>query len=301
MINNNERVGIAIGQRHIAAVMINRGRTLSIAESTLTESDINLFCRDEYTSLGRCLDSALKSVASWIGNRYVPVYVALPDPVIISHAMHFDSFPKKRMHQHQLVAWQMEKTFHLHNDVLSVAYLKERLNSSRTRVFCTAIDKSLLQTINCAFSAVNIEPEAIMMASLYSPIDKVEASKILSAHIRLNPEYASIVVSNSKGMPYFTRSFWRTSTNLDSKGKIQEIIKEVYRILHVFMVTKKDKQFEKITIDIDNEIERELFQDHFLNQENVIFVDKTPNVDSLYSSLEEIHYCYNTALDAAYI
>ncbi|MFI0416485.1 MAG: hypothetical protein ACH255_20360 [Candidatus Thiodiazotropha sp.] len=301
MISNKKRVGIAIGQRHIAAVMISRDSSLSIIESTLDESNNNLFCRDDYSSLGRCLDSALKSVASWIGNRYVPVQVALPDPVVLSHAMHFESFPKERMRQHLLVSWQMEKTFHMQHDTLNVAYIKERVNSSSTHVFCTAIHKGLLQTINSAFSAVNIEPEAIMMAAFYGSPDREIASTNLTAHIRLNPEYASIVVLNSKGMPYFIRSFWRTATNLDSEDKTQEIIKNVYRTLHAFMVTTTELQLEKITIDADNEVERDIFKQHFLNRNNVMFVDKTSSEDSSYSSLEQVHYCYNTALDAAYI
>jgi hypothetical protein len=299
MRKNKHSVGIAIGQRHIAAVMIRQSSPLEILHSKLVEAGTNLFRSEDYSSLGHCLNTVLKSVTSWIGSRYIPVRVALPDPAVLTHAMYFDTFPKQRMRQEQLITWQMEKTFHMQHDSVSVAYLKEREDRARTRVFITAIQNALLQEINSAFSTEYIEPESVMMAALFCSSNKKEGSIGITAHVLINPEYTSVVVLNADGMPYFTRSLWRISNNHAGKDEILDIIKDVKLALHAYLVCNKDKHFEKLSIEVENGVERDLIQQHFINQENLIFIDKSQIERSLYSSLESDHYCYNSALEAA--
>lgn len=301
MRKDKESVGIGIGQRHIAAVMISPGNSHSILDSTLEETDNDLFNSEDYSTLNRCLKSVLDSVTSWIGHRYIPVRVAIPDPVVFTHSMHFDSFPKGRLRQRQLVTWQMEKTFHMQHDTLNVAFRKDQINIAGMRVFAAAIQKSLLQTINSAFTLVSIEPEAVMMAALYRATSQEIASTDITAHIRLDPEYISIVIVNSQGMPYFIRSFWRRSNGHETKQELLDLIKDVELALHAFLVANPGKQFESLTINIERDFERDLFQHHFRTQENTHFIDLAPKERSLYSSLEQHDYYFKSAMDAAMV
>ncbi|MCU7804205.1 MAG: hypothetical protein KZQ92_22695 [Candidatus Thiodiazotropha sp. (ex Lucinoma borealis)] len=299
MRKDKESVGISIGQRHIAAVMISPGDSNSILDSTLKLSDSDLFNHNDYSTLNCCLRSVLKSVTSWIGHRYVPVRVAIPDPVIFTHLMHFDSFPKGRLRQQHLVTWQMEKTFHMQHDTLSVAFRKHQNNIAGMWVFASAVQKSLLDTVNRALDSVNIEPEAVMMAALYRSTSHEIASTDVTAHIRLDPEYISIVILNSHGMPYYIRSFWRRSNDFESKEELLDLIKDVELTLHAFLVNSPDKQFESFSIDVERDFERDLFKHHFRKQENTHFIDNTPKERYLHSTPKQHDYCFYPAIDAA--
>ncbi|MCG7961178.1 MAG: hypothetical protein N0E54_00600 [Candidatus Thiodiazotropha taylori] len=301
MKNNNESVGIAFGLKNTSAIHINHDRATTILNSTLEEHNSNLFNAEDYTSLNHCLNIALKSVTSWIGNRYVPVRVAIPDPLVITHAMKFDEFPKDRLGQHQLVSWQMEKTLHMSSESLSVTYYKEKSNNKHTRVFITAIDTYLLQTINSAFANVMIEPEAVMMSTLYCSLSKKLLTNELSAYIGFYKEYISIVVLNDKGMPYLSRSFWRKSPNICTDEELQDLIKDVKLTLHAFLNNSTDKHVDRLIIYADSKKEREFFQLYFKNKESISFVNDAFIEMNIDSSIERDYHSYRSALNAAYL
>jgi hypothetical protein len=298
---DRESVGVALGQRYVAAVMVRSNNSRSIVESVLEKSSDDLFNRKDYSRLEHCLSTVLKSVSAWIGRRYIPVYMAIPDPVLLTHSMHFDSFPKGRLRQQQLVTWQVEKAFHMPHDTLSVAFFKDSKNIPGTHVFAGAIQKGLLLTINRAFASANIEPEAVTMASLCRQAGQAKASMDITAHIRLDPEYICIAVTDNDGMPYFIRSFWRRNDGNETKEELLGLINDVDLTLHAYLVANPGKQFDSVTLNVDQDFERDIFVNHFRMQESANAVDLSSREASLYSSLEQHDYYFCSAIDAAVI
>ncbi|MCW4213243.1 MAG: hypothetical protein N0E39_19075 [Candidatus Thiodiazotropha lotti] len=301
MKQNKESVGIAFGLRHISAIRIRHDRTTTILDSTLEEHSSNFFNAEDYSSLNHCLNLALKSVTSWIDNRYVPVRVAIPDPLVITHAMKFDEFPKDRLGQHQLVSWQLEKTLHISSESLSVTYYKERCDDEHTRVFITAIDTYLLQTIKSALANVMIEPESVMMSTLYSSLSKKLLLNGLSAYIGFYKEYISIVVLNAGGMPHLCRSYWRKSSNICTDEELQDLIKEMKLTLHAFLNKSTGMPVNNLIIYADNENEKKFLQLHFKNKGSVSFVDDAFIEMNFDPTIEKEYHSYRSAFNAAYL
>lgn len=299
LIKEQLAVGISIGRKHVAAVMVDRDKANSVLESTVETSEGELFELKGGDKIRELLEAVLLNVNRWIGRRYIPVRLAIPDPSVYTHLMHFDSFPRGRMRRQQLVKWQMEKAFHVGNDALSVAFHTDSNASGGVDVFATALPQNFLLTLTDGFTKWAIEPEAVKMASLYRPGRRNPASSSVSVSIRLEPEYVSVIFWSASGAPYFVRSFWRLGDECNTADELADIAVDVERTLHAFSINNSEKKIEWLSMSVERVDEEQLLRQGFRLLDEECLGELKSDERMTVSDLDAYEYCFKSAIDAA--
>jgi hypothetical protein len=295
-------IGLGVGQKHIAAIAVSKGKTSRIIGADITRSEVDYHTNNGLPVLRQELDKILRTVSQWIGKRYVTVRMAIDDPGMYAHTLYFEKFPGKRRAQKQLVAWQMEKALGLGNRSLHVSFCGREGKRQDNYLFVTAMKKDMFDTIMDAFYPVEIVPESIMMSSLYNPYTVSISRTSIAIRIYLHSEYVSLVFLNSYKVPVNIRSFWRRITSDYLEDEIIDSIKDIDRTIHAFCALNREVDIAEVSIYTSNKMEQHYFNEYF----SYIDMTEYKDIDCVYDLSGIIqqsteHPLYFSAVNAALV
>jgi hypothetical protein len=224
--------GLAIGRNEIRYVELKcKSGLASVQSSRFVSFDVPLFEFEPTPSCKHSVIQAIKVIAADITQRYLPLHVSLPDPLVRTAIFELDELPKGQAMQKALVKLRMQRDLGLQE----CRYASQDLGVERGGkhlLLGTAISSAWHEVVTEALHGAGLMPWSMAgnIARLFNVFEK-QIGERSGALIGLYEDAWSIAIFDGAGMLRFCRSQWRRADMTQSDIAI-EIQRAVLSYVH---------------------------------------------------------------------
>lgn len=200
----------------------------------------------DYTMLDEMLRALLEEVTRRIEHAYVPIQVALPDPVVDVVVLELEELPKRARAREELVRWHLAKRLQLEEQALSVTFQTLGTDGGHQLLLGLGVAKELLETIDGAFKSAGIPVSTIDMGAGFRHnylLPQVGASS--GALVCFEPDYWTLSLWDGAGRLRHVSTRWR-EPGVDAQTEHQRVAAEVERTVMAYVHAGAGRHVERL-------------------------------------------------------
>ena len=234
----NSYVGISIGKYKICDAHILRGNRLPQLLNTIEKcSATSFFNGNSYTELQDILNETLAELDGVVKRKFIPIQIALPDPLISMFVFELDEIPNSKKAQQELISWRMAKSYYRDRD--STHCVSQYLGKQEDHhlMLGLAVDKDILECIRTVFKENKMYITIIDMAACHR-FNYLRHSVALDSGvlISLDDDYWTLMIWDAQGRLRHVRSRWVEQPKYWCQEKAQiNIMTEVKRAVRAYI------------------------------------------------------------------
>lgn len=206
-------VGLVIGAESICAAHVVADADGRRVEEIRTEAlPVRLFGGAPTATMQQALAGALEKIGAGFKDAYLPVHVALPDPVIQLVVFELEDLPKTKKSRAELVRWRLAKEFHAEGQPLDCAHQDLGAEDGKRLLLGQAGDGSWLAALKQALRDAGITPWTINAGVCHRFNrfhDRFASEANGGALIALDPEWWTLSVWDREQRLRLARGRWR--------------------------------------------------------------------------------------------
>lgn len=194
--------------------------------------------------LEQCITNIISSLPKELKKQYLPVQIALPDPLFKTQKIQFSNFPRSYKEQSTLVNWQLAKMSHCVANEIYTRWQLHRNGDSEKNVFAYGLDKNIVDTLENVLHKAGLQLSTVNAASYYryNVLDKHALCKS-GVLLALEKDYWSLMFWDEVGSLNHIHASKRDSNTHDD---IPSIVSDTERL--VLSYIQKEKNVENIYI-----------------------------------------------------
>lgn len=212
-------LGIAIGAHHVsAAYAAVSGQVRRVEWAKRKELTVPFFCNGRTDEHAKVLGAALAELCAPVAHSYIPIYVALPDPLVNFTVFELDQLPAGARAQAELVRWRFAKE--AYGNGRAFACTNQYLGQAQDKhlLLGLAIDQSWLDVVQQASVHAGVVFWGTNMAACYQHNrfhSVFTQTKQGGALIVLDESAWTLSLWDAEGRLRFVRSRWRNGVGAD--------------------------------------------------------------------------------------
>lgn len=215
------------------------------------------------------LTVAVARLCGDVKNAFVPIQVALPDPMVSLAVFELDELPKTDRTRIELVRWRFGKELHRGNQAIECTCQDLGVENGKHLLLGLAVDSEWLRTLKQAFAAAGIITSVIDMSVCHCFnrfYEVLTGDGQGGALIALDPEVWTLCIWDSSGRLRFARSRWRAEA-ANGGATYSQIATEVERTIIAYVggertvahlyVTGDPEDIENVSASLDQRMNEE--------------------------------------------
>lgn len=176
------------------------------------------------------VEKALAKLKEWQGLRFVPVQVALPDPVVRAHLFRLTDLPGSDQALNQLISWRMAREYGLGEGEHVFTYQQLSPGSRDVPVLGLGAPKSWVAMIRETFRQERLAPVVIDAGALYRLNWAGSRLQGNASWLFLDRDAWAFLVWDGDMGPRYLHAGWRQEEPLESlgdylAGNIEQVLK----------------------------------------------------------------------------
>ena len=231
-------VGIAIGRTQLSAAMVSSGARVEWVQHA--DLPMSFFTGSLAPGHVTALAEGLKSIFRELKQTYIPVHVALPDPLGHLAVFDLDERPKNRKMRRDLARWRFARELDVPEPSLDCVTQDLGSENGKLLLLGQALDGAWLACVRQALRQAGVAPWSINQAVSYRFnrfYDQLTREQHGGAMVTLDPDAWSLAAWDDAGRPRFLRSRWRSRgagevDASDYQGIAEEIERTVLSYVH---------------------------------------------------------------------
>lgn len=247
------RMGIVIGQTH-AWVMIATydGKNYHAEINKTIPVKIPLFNGPPTSSSRAELDRVIKEACDITASSYLPVQVAIPDPIVELKSFELDEISYSNKVRVNLAKWLFSQEHHFEYEKITCVCQRLNRDNGKNLLLSLAIETSWLESIHESFQSVKIYNLLISKSICFKFNHFREVLVSNGGHgvlISLDPESWSLLIWDGAGNPCFSRSRWWGQQYIDSvEEAIHKVTIDIERTLRAYISSDSAKNIKNIYV-----------------------------------------------------
>jgi hypothetical protein len=204
-------VGIAVGRTQLSAAMVSAGARVEWVHDAVLP--IGFFTGKPTPGHVTAMAEGLKNICREVKQTYIPVHVALPDPLGYLAVFDLEERPKNEKTRRDLARWRFARELDVPEPSLNCITQDLGSEDGKPRLLGQAFDGAWLECVRQALHGAGVTPWSINQAVSYRFnrfYDQVTRERQGGAMVSLDPDAWSLVVWDNAGRPRFLRSRWRS-------------------------------------------------------------------------------------------
>lgn len=241
--------GIAIGRRELAIAAVTARPTLQWTRVLAVPEE--LFSGGSAASCIGALADTLARAVPEARNRYVPVHVALPDPLGRVGILELESVPQGERLRLQLVRWRLAKEIGLTETELEVGYQDLGGENQKRLLLGQALNLDWLACVKTALARAQITAWSVNQAVCFrfnAFHARFAAAGKSGAMLALDPDAWSMAVWTADMRLRFVRSRWRTPDAAAPAEEIDVIAQEFERGILAYVHGNEGRTVDEVYI-----------------------------------------------------
>ncbi|MBI2778428.1 MAG: hypothetical protein HYX62_01365 [Gammaproteobacteria bacterium] len=233
--------GVGIGRdRLYAAHTIARKEGWYIQQIKQVSLPFNMFSGIPTPEVCQALASSLSELCSEVKFSYVPIQIALPDPVVSLRVFELDALPKTGKEQLALARWRFNNEMHFAERPIACSCQYLGAEKGKHLLLALAIDQAWLDCLKEACRAASVTSTVIDMAACYGFnrfCRRLVADGSDAVLIYLDQAAWTLSITDAQGRLRFVHARWRDSVAPDkseSDGGYQGIATEAERCIRIY-------------------------------------------------------------------
>lgn len=194
--------------------------------------------------LERYITNIISSLPKEFKKQYLPVQIALPDPLFKTQKIQFSNFPRSYKEQSTLVNWQLAKMSHCVSDKIYATWQSHGNGDSEKNIFAYGLDKNIVDTLENVLHKAGLQLSTVNAASYYryNVLDRHALSKS-GVLLALEKDYWSLMFWDAVGSLNHIHTSKRDNNTHDD---IPNIVADTERL--VLSYIQQEKSVENIYI-----------------------------------------------------
>lgn len=192
----------------------------------------------------QALSAALAKVAAAARGAWLPVQIALPDPLFHVAVVELDDVPKDAAAREQLIAWRLKKGLHLAD--VPWAYRSQDLGEAggKRLLLGVALEKVWLEAIQSACRQAEITPTWIDRAGGFYAhrVSAAIAKDRDSALVVVDASAWSLTLCDAAGRTRYVRARWRRD------GDTTEIAGDIEHAIRAYLRAGAERAIEHVSV-----------------------------------------------------
>jgi len=248
LFSANSSVGIHIDVNTICAVhRQSKGTGKFIWQYDLNTNE-NLFAGD-VNILGRLLGEVLLEVAKRIKNKFIPINIALPDPLLHQAIFELDEIPRGERLRNELLKLRFQRDYQLDTKDKIVSYQILGRTNGKNRIFAMAVKQDVISEIERVFVKSKQKPSVIDAFSLYmsnhlATCMGLESSVVLC----VAPHYWTIQIWDQQEQIRLIQSGW---CDMRDRQPDDGLFKDVERVLRSYLHFNSEEKISNFNVLAD--------------------------------------------------
>ncbi len=179
------------------------------------------------------LAEALVPARERVGRRFVPVQLALPDPLVSSAVFELDEVPSRHRERRALAAWRLARDHQREPDelVCTAQYLGQE--GERHLLLALGIERRLREAVRAALREAGLQARVVDAGAAYRFNHARAALAPEAAWLVIEREYWSMMLWDAQRRPRYLRSAWR-DRDADPGGEGEAILRELERAIRAY-------------------------------------------------------------------
>lgn len=229
-------VGIEIGRHAVSRVEVHASDDgWRLRDSARCELSTPLYSGRPDATHASAVTDALRQIAPDLAKRYVPVHVAVPDPVVAVAVLELDTLPSGRKAQLELTHWMMKKErFATGEEPVCVCQpLGEE--AGKQLLLAAAIDSGWHGCLFSALRAAGIVPWSLNAAATYAHNlwhPRLSSLGTAGALVRLDSDSWTLTLWDKRTAPRLVRSRWRERSAMEFELISTEVERTILSYIH---------------------------------------------------------------------
>jgi hypothetical protein len=234
-------LGIAVGRGAVCAAHVLGGEQ-GWRVDWLRGADLPapLFQGEAAPAQGAALTAALGKICADVQHAYLPVHVALPDPLGMLAVFELEEFPKTEKMRRNWVRWRFAQELPASEESFDYDCQDLGREDGKRLLLGQALNRSWLQCVKLALKAAGIVPWSINQAACYRFshfYDDLRRAPEGGALVSLDPDAWSLMLWDARGRTRFLRARWRAvaaggGSGVDYEGIAAEVERAVLSYVH---------------------------------------------------------------------
>lgn len=243
-------LGIALGVREIFAVRLVSTRKQWLLDWSRREKlAVPLFQGAPDAETTAALTAALTDACGVAARAFIPVHVALPDPMTAVSVFELEALPASRAAQQALVQWRFEREWYGDDRPLTCASQALGPHNGKQLLFGMALATPWFECLRQAFRNAGIVPWSLSPATCFRfnrfyPLLTAEARS--GALVALDPDAWTLSLWDSGGRLRWLRGRWREGTSVNTG--YDDIAVETERFILSYVHSGDGRQIENVYV-----------------------------------------------------
>lgn len=240
----DEFIGIHIGYQN-AYMTVGRCCSNDIKvewQKAFSNTEIVSFNNNE---LNRYLENIIATLPKKFKKRYLPVQIALPDPLFKTQNLQFSNFPRNYKEQSTLINWQLAKVSHCASKEIYTTWQPQEQIRGEQNVFAYGLDKNIMDTLKAVLHKSDLHISSINAASYYR-YNVLDAAALCKSGtlLTLEKDYWSLMFWDEAGNLNHIHTALRESNTHDD---IANIVADTERLVLSYVQNEKSVEDVYIT------------------------------------------------------
>lgn len=250
-------VGVVIGRDRVTAVCLSGRAASATVEWTRTRpAAADLFGDGAGDAAIPALRAAFAELLPEARNAFIPLHVALPDPLGTIAVLEFDSLPKSAAQCRQLVEWRLRSELGLPERGLEVAYQNMAASEAKQLLFVQALPSDWLNAIKEALSGAGLVPWSMNQTICYRVNQyhpQLLEDKAPGALLALDDDAWTVAIWDAALRPRFIRSRWRPRAARVREQEFDAITEDFERMVLAYVHGGTQRAIQGVYLTADDE------------------------------------------------
>lgn len=243
-------LGIALGKHELFAVRLVSTRQQWLLDWSRREKlAVPLFQGAPGAETTAALTAALTNVCGAAARAFVPVHVALPDPMTAVSVFELEALPASRAAQQALVQWRFAREVYGDDRPLICASQALGQHNGKQLLFGMALDTPWFECLRQAFRGAGIVPWSLSPATCcrFNRFHSLLTAEARSgALVALDPDAWTLSLWDGEGRLRWLRGRWRDGASANTV--YDDIAVETERFILSYVHSGDDRHIERVYV-----------------------------------------------------
>lgn len=244
-------IGVILRQNSIHALQVNnKGKVYRTEWQKMLNSKQHLFQQNNHERLHNLLVEMLKIIASHISKKYVPIQLALPDPVVCYQVLKLEEMPKGKDAIKSLVQWKLAKFLNQDQTAIACDYQYIGANNGEHLVLAIGVDKKIQELVENAANVSGVQITVADMAACYRNNfwdNYINTDGI--ACISLDKDYWTLQLYDEQGRMRHAKSKWRHDDGDYQVPEMENIVNDAERSMRTYILSNVGQDITHVYIN----------------------------------------------------
>ncbi|NIR30372.1 MAG: hypothetical protein GWN84_13900 [Gammaproteobacteria bacterium] len=193
------------------------------------------------------LAEALLAVRERIGRRFVPIQLALPDPVVSTAVFELEEIPPREQARRALAAWRLARDYQREPAELACTAQYLGRDGDRHLLLVFGIERRLREAVLAAVREAGLQVRVADAAAAYRFNHARASLAPEAAWITMEGEYWSMMLWDAQRRPRYLRAAWR-DRGPDPGGEAEAILRELERATRAYTASGRAVSHVQLTV-----------------------------------------------------